>query len=136
MRLGWTGNALRLRSVPPTAISKLPTSLPPICTAPAVRWAGNGRSAQTAAILMLGGNGSSRPLLALPDQPATGGHYQKAALDAAGRMRKSPIFTRKERHICNGWPIVTSLIAFTRSPYDTLGTKSFVPAKWAVGPLL
>ena len=42
--------------------------------------------------------------------------------------------TPKERHIGNGWPIVTSLIAFTRPPYDTLGTKSFVPAKWAVGP--
>jgi hypothetical protein len=81
-----------------------------------------------AAIPMLGGNGSSRPLLALPDQPATGGDYQKAALDAAGGMRESPIFSRKERHIGNGWPIVTSLIAFTRSPYDTLGTKSFVPA--------
>jgi hypothetical protein len=63
-----------------------------------------------AAIPMLGGNSSSRPLLALPDQPATGGDYQKAARDAAGRMRESPIFTPKERHIGNGWPIVTSLI--------------------------
>src|SRR6202044_1910124 len=55
------------------------------------------------------------------------GEHQKAAIGRWGQG----IFTPKERHAGDGWPIMTSLIGFTRAP---LTTQQFDALECRFGP--